>query len=137
MTATKQFYYNGSDLKVKVYLLDGRTHIRDATAEEITQFTAIEADRVNQSKPISKVFDTGYVHLQFDITTQEYKDFCSDPRVSEFLNNQSVEMTVQGIDFRKSLITVLQTEGVLGATTAGLIQSLLDTWRSEVKDTTV
>jgi hypothetical protein len=83
--------------------------------------------------PDFKTFDTGYVHLQFDVASQEYKDFCADPRTSEFLNNQTVSMSYVGIQFRKSLIAVLETETVLSNETAASINALLDSWASELK----
>lgn len=84
--------------------------------------------------PDTKKFDTGYVHLQFDISTQEYKDFCADPRTSEFLNNQTVEMSYAGLQFRKNLIDVLEAENVLTTATADKITTLIDSWASEVNN---
>lgn len=84
--------------------------------------------------PESKHFDTGYVHLQFDISTQEYKDFCADPRTSEFLNNQKVEMSYLGIQFRKNLIDVLTADTVLSEGTSDKLHALLDTWATQLKN---
>ena len=86
--------------------------------------------------PEIKSFDTGHVHMQFDFSSQEYKDFCSDPRISEFLNNQTVKVSYQGLQARKQLVAVLEAEGVITSVTAGLIQALFDTWLTEVANPT-
>lgn len=126
-------------LTTKVYLYGSRVKapIKIINKKLTQEYIDINYPGLEGATPEKKDFDTGYVHLQFDITSQEYKDFCNDPRVSEFLNNQTVNMGVLGIDFRKSLVSVLETEGIISSTTAGLIQGLFDTWRSQVKDTTV
>lgn len=83
--------------------------------------------------PETKAFDTGYVHLQFDISTQEYKDFCADPRTSEFLNNQKVEMSYLGVQFRKNLVAVLVSDSIITQATADKLNLLLDSWAAELK----
>lgn len=86
---------------------------------------------VNPAKPSQKTFPTGEIHAVFNPGSVEYKTFVSDPRTRE-LSNQYIELSVQGIEFRKGVIAALEEEGVIPESISIAITNVYDSWASEV-----
>ena len=121
----KQVVYIYRDAGMSGHPLSSR--IDTLTAEEAA------AARVPEELPVQKIFDTGYIHMQFDPTSSEYKNFSADPRTAEFFNNQTVTVSRAGLEFRKGILAVLLAEGILTQATYNKVIAVVDSWLTQIQ----
>lgn len=91
-------------------------------------------DLITPEKPETKIFDTGYIHLQFDPESVEYKNFSADSRTREFFNNQEVTISKVGIEFRKKVINALYADSVISEGTKNKVLAVFNLWSQGLKD---